>query len=86
MRKVISAILFLALTLFWSCTQTCQVSGIMPGNSYVYSYMDSQGRFQIGAFTVPEDSSTYNLTGIDDDIDCSSISVVEAPRLVESAS
>lgn len=62
MRTLISAILFLALTLFWSCTQTCKVSGLQPGHYYSFMYTDSNGHIQSGTFTAPDDSSTYDLS------------------------
>jgi len=75
MKKVTTLILALTISIFAACvsTQDCRVTGLAPGQTYVYMYDDSSGELISGEFTAQEDN--YVLTEIDSRIQCSDINV-----------
>ena len=75
MRKQVQVALLLFVLGIGACTgtQTCRISGLTQGQAYWYSYVDADGNTHSGDFTA--EGSTFDITGVDDSVDCSSVDV-----------
>lgn len=75
-KKILAALLLSVLMDIAACsgTQTCRVSGLTPGQTYMYGYEDGAGNTTIGEFWAP--STTYDIPNVDSSVDCGNIDVI----------
>ena len=75
-KKILTALLLSVLTGIAACSgsQTCRVTGLTVGQTYIYGYEDGAGNTIVGEFEAR--GTTYDIPGVDSSIDCGSIDVL----------